>query len=141
MELLNLILDFLVLILPVGSLLVFGVMKASEHLQPIELPVSGGGDLSQTCWLGHTIITKPRKLIELAKKVNAEYFNDNDGSDKSNFDFIFLNSEGNVFTVYDWKEYRPLDLDENVEFHIGAHNNENASQGVIDLNKALDQLN
>jgi hypothetical protein len=28
---------------------------------------------------------------------------------------------GGVFTIYDWKEYRPLDLDEVIEFHIGGH--------------------
>lgn len=28
------------------------------------------------------------------------------------------------FTIYDWKEYRDLDLDETIEFHIGARNRE-----------------
>ena len=30
--------------------------------------------------------------------------------------------EGDIFTVYDWKEYRLIDKDEVIEWHIGAHN-------------------
>jgi hypothetical protein len=47
---------------------------------------------------------------------------ENDGSDKVNFEWIMETSNGDVFTVYDWKEYRSLSENEVVEWHIGGYN-------------------
>jgi len=67
------------------------------------------------------IITTPRKLIELCEELDIEYSDNNTGEDKCNFDFIFYVPEEDLyFTVYDWKEYQPLNLDSSYEFHIGA---------------------
>lgn len=68
------------------------------------------------------IETSPAALIALAERLGAEYEINNDGTDKTNFDFLFETEDGDQFTVYDWKEYRPLELTEIVEFHIGASN-------------------
>ena len=40
--------------------------------------------------------------------------------DKVNFEWNMENDEGDVFTIYDWKEYRTLDLNETIEWHIGS---------------------
>jgi hypothetical protein len=48
-------------------------------------------------------------------------FSDNTGEDKVNFEWDLETDEGNVFTIYDWKEYRKLDLNEQIEWHIGSH--------------------
>ncbi len=45
---------------------------------------------------------------------------DNTGDDKTNFEWDMETSEGEVFTIYDWKEGRRLGLDEKIEWHIGA---------------------
>jgi hypothetical protein len=45
----------------------------------------------------------------------------NDGTDKVNFEWICETKDGDVFTIYDWKEYRKLGLDEIIEWHIGSH--------------------
>ena len=67
------------------------------------------------------IITTPRELIELCKELDIEYYKDNTGEDKTNFDFEFYVPEEDLyFTVYDWKEYQPLRLKRSYEFHIGA---------------------
>ena len=42
------------------------------------------------------------------------------GDDKVNFEWEMETDEGEVFTIYDWKEGRPLRLDEYVVWHIGA---------------------
>ena len=73
-----------------------------------------------TSFSGVTIYATPNELIKLAKKVGADYYDGNTGDDKVNFDFTFETSVGSVFTVYDWKEYRVLDQDLRVEFHIGG---------------------
>ena len=45
---------------------------------------------------------------------------DNTGDDKVNFEWICETEEGDVFTVYDWKEYRPISKTETIEWHIGG---------------------
>jgi len=44
----------------------------------------------------------------------------NDGQDKVNFEWDMETSNGDVFTVYDWKEYRSLSESEDIEWHIGG---------------------
>lgn len=69
-----------------------------------------------------TVLTTPAKLIAVAEAYGSDYDDINNGHGKSNFDFVFKTSTGETFTVYDWKEYRPLDLNELTEFYIGAKN-------------------
>jgi len=73
---------------------------------------------NMTSFHGSTIKTTVRKLIE---KVGQPQYGSNNGEDKTNFDWICETNLGGVFTIYDWKEYRTLDLDEVIEFHIGGH--------------------
>jgi len=63
------------------------------------------------------IITTPQKLIEI---FGEPQYGDNDGSDKTNFDWVCETEDGDVFTIYDWKYNRPLKMDELVDFHIGG---------------------
>lgn len=65
-----------------------------------------------------TINTTVRKLTEVLGK--AQYI-DNTGRDKVNFDWNCETEDGEIFTIYDWKEYRKLNKDEVIEFHIGGH--------------------
>ena len=44
----------------------------------------------------------------------------NDGCGKTNVDFECETENGDVFTIYDWKEYRKLEMDEIIKWHIGA---------------------
>lgn len=76
-------------------------------------------DANGTSFHGTTITTTPRKLIE---RFPNSYHEQNNGEDKTNFDFVLQNGNGDVFTIYDWKEYRPIGLDEQIEFHIGGFN-------------------
>ena len=63
------------------------------------------------------INTTVNKLIKaLGKPMNDQ----NDGKDKINFEWKMELEDGTLFTVYDYKEYRKLDLDELIEFHIGG---------------------
>ena len=89
-------------------------------------------DFKASSYHGVAIHTSPRKLLQLADDLIqrgkagdteiALYYDGNTGEDKTNFDFQFNTSEGYFFTVYDWKEYRPIGLDEAIEFHIGGLN-------------------
>ena len=59
----------------------------------------------------------------------------NYGEDKSNIDYSLETSDGDVFTVYDWKHYRPIGEDEVLDFHIGAYTNHIAFQAKQEMHK------
>lgn len=68
------------------------------------------------------------------------YSEQNDGSDKVNFEWFMETESGEVFTIYDWKEYRPLRETENIEWHVGGHNGSTTSQAVNEIANALNIL-
>jgi len=47
-------------------------------------------------------------------------YDSNNGEYKVNFEWDLETEEGDVFTIYDWKYYRKIDLDEVIEWHIGS---------------------
>jgi hypothetical protein len=87
---------------------------------------------------GTTIHTTPQKLIDLAESNNIPYNEYNDGSDKTNFDFSFQVGEDLQFTVYDWKEYRELNLNREYCFHIGGIDKSSTEEGKDILTKLIE---
>ena len=81
---------------------------------------------SGTSFFGVTFKATPQQLTQLFPN---SFYSQNDGSDKTNFDFVLETEDGNVFTIYDWKEYRPLAKDEIIEWHIGGFNQQTCMQG------------
>lgn len=81
-----------------------------------------------TSYHGITITATPSELIE---KFGEPQWGQNNGRDKVNMEWVlettqFPNewnvSPGAVFTIYDWKYYKPLDMNEEISWHIGAKN-------------------
>ena len=75
---------------------------------------------------GDTVTTTASKLIEVC----YDYADQNTGDDKVNFDFFFKMPNGNRFYVYDWKEYRVINEDEYIEFHIGADSSAESKEAL-----------
>jgi hypothetical protein len=71
-----------------------------------------------TSFHGVVIRATVNQLISAFGEPDMEY---NTGEDKVNFEWNMETYEGEVFTIYDWKEYRPLQRDEYVTWHIGAN--------------------
>lgn len=78
-----------------------------------------------------TVCCTPQQLIDLLGPAQWE---SNSGLDKTNFDWVCETEDGVLFTIYDWKYYRALDLNESVNWHIGG-------QSFISTSKAADALN
>jgi hypothetical protein len=57
----------------------------------------------------------------------------NTGEDKVNVEWICETENGDVVTIYDWKEYRTIGVDEEVEFHLGGYNKQNTLEGKAEL--------
>lgn len=72
---------------------------------------------SGTSFHGHVFRATPQQLIDL---FGPAHYSSNDGEDKTNFDWTMLLGGEVPFTIYDWKEYRKLKMNEKVEWHIGA---------------------
>jgi hypothetical protein len=70
---------------------------------------------------------------ELTKIIGEAQIIGNDGQDKVNFDWTCENSNGDIFTIYDWKEYRSISEDEIIEFHIGGESKSITEQSKEEL--------
>ena len=87
-----------------------------------------------TSFFSDTILTS----IEQLEKINLfPSCEQNDGKDKTNFEFDCETEQGELFTIYDWKEYRPIERDEMIEFHIGAFTKQVSERAKQELTEAL----
>jgi len=82
------------------------------------------------------ITTTVNKLI---KAIGKPYMHNNNGSDKTNFEWKMELEDGTLFTVYDYKEYRKLDLDELIEFHIGGYDVQSTEKALWNIQWALEK--
>lgn len=80
------------------------------------------------------------RVSDLRRILGEPKFENNDGQDKTNFDWTLETESGDVFTVYDWKYYRPLDEEEMVEWHIGGHGGLETKMALGEIADALSNL-
>ena len=92
---------------------------------------------AETTFHGTTIKTS----IERLKKLFPDsYIENNNGEDKINFKFSLELDSGDVFTVYDWKQYHPLQETEEIAFNIGGENVFVTETAKNEINKLIDDL-
>ena len=61
----------------------------------------------------------------------------NTGEDKVNFEWDMETEEGDIFTIYDWKEYRMVDKNEQIEWHIGSFSKLDSITAKEEISKSL----
>jgi hypothetical protein len=91
---------------------------------------------SCTSFFGVTFQATPQQLIDLFPN---SYYCQNDGIDKTNFDFTLETENGDVFTIYDWKYYMPLAMNSMIEWHIGGFNQQSCVQGKKEVLELLNK--
>ena len=84
-----------------------------------------------------TVQCTPQQLIDL---LGPAQWGSNDGRDKTNFDWVCETETGILFTIYDWKEYRVLDMLDQVVWHIGGNSFSNTFEAGKLLNQALEKM-
>ena len=94
---------------------------------------STGGTSFHDTTIGTTVHT-------LRKILGEPTIVDNTGLDKTNYEWEMETSDGDVFTVYDWKEYRSLDEHEIIEFHIGGHSKAVTEQAKNEIYNAYGNI-
>ena len=77
---------------------------------------------------------------DLIQMLGAPQYADNTGEDKVNFDWTCETLKGEVFTIYDWKEYRPISRTELIEWHIGGLNRIVTERALTELTSKLSKL-
>lgn len=77
---------------------------------------------------------------QLRKILGEPLFEDNKGDDKVNFEWELETEDGEVFTVYDWKEYRSISEDEVINWHIGAKHWTVSNRAEEEIKAALSGL-
>ena len=91
-------------------------------------------DTSGTSFHMTTIIASVNELISA---LGEPQYQGNYGNDKVNFEWYCETDEGDVFTIYDWKEYRSISKDEQIMFHIGGMSRSVTEQAKKELVKIL----
>jgi hypothetical protein len=76
-------------------------------------------------------------VATLRKVLGEPGYSANDGQDKVNFDWDMETDKGDIFTVYDWKEYRTLNENEMIEWHIGGHSRSVTEQAKREIREAI----
>jgi len=86
-------------------------------------------ELGGTSFHGVTIRSTRRDLIDAIGEPDCL----GDITDKTQYEWICETDAGDVFTIYDWKEYYSHDEDVEIEWHIGAHSYIVSSQARYEL--------
>jgi len=87
-----------------------------------------------TSFHGVTIRATVNQLISVFGEPSED---SNTGEDKVNFEWEMETEDGEVFTIYDWKEYRMIDVDEYVIWHIGAKDKSTSNTAEDEILKKL----
>jgi len=90
-----------------------------------------------TSFHGDTFKASP---ADLRKILGLPVSENNDGSDKTNFDWVLETEGGEVFTVYDWKYYRPIKEDEVIEWNLGGKSGKVTSEALNEIAGSLNDL-
>ena len=79
------------------------------------------------------LVTTPQHLIDI---LGEPTYNENRGGDKTNMEWV-CECNGKVITIYDWKEYREINMDEPIEWHIGGRNSNDTRMALQELRKLV----
>lgn len=93
---------------------------------------------SGTSFHNTTFEATPSQLLEILGEPESM---NNDGTDKTNFDWTLETETGDVFTVYDWKYYIPLNMDTVYEWNIGGKSKFITEMALDEIKQILNYKN
>ena len=95
---------------------------------------SNPGHVSGTSFFGQDIYCSFNDLVAL---FGMPQYMDNTGENKTNYQWDCELEDGSVFCIYDWKEYRVIADDEDIEWHIAAHSDMKSIDAYCELSRVL----
>jgi hypothetical protein len=84
-------------------------------------------------------VTFKASVQDLTKVFGEPDYEYNTGNDKTNFEWVMETDDEEVFTTYDWKEYRKLDPTEQIEWHIGSHSKSISNTALEEIKLLLNK--
>jgi hypothetical protein len=78
-------------------------------------------------------------INELTRVLGEPSYTGDFSEDKVTVEWVCERKNGDVITIYDWKEYRWIDKNEKIEFHLGGHSQLITFNGKEDLIKLLNK--
>ena len=84
-------------------------------------------------------VTIKTTVNELTRVLGEPSYTGDFSEDKVTVEWICERENGDVITIYDWKEYRSLGKDEKIEFHLGGHSQLITFNGKEDLVELLNK--
>jgi hypothetical protein len=78
-------------------------------------------------------------INELTRVLGEPSYTGDFSEDKVTVEWICERENGDVITIYDWKEYRSIGKDEVIEFHLGGHSQLITFNGKEDLVELLNK--
>lgn len=97
-------------------------------------PLSNRNLIAGTSFFGTTFQASVNQLV---KAIGEPMHEENTGEDKTNFEWDMELEDGTVFSIYDWKEYRSISLDEVIDWHIGGKNGDSTVKALEQLSKLI----
>ena len=86
---------------------------------------------------GVLIITTPNKLKEI---LGSPTLIDNTGENKTNMEYICETRDGILFTIYDYYQNGPLNMEYNYGFHIGGFSKADTEKAKAELELMIDVI-
>ena len=79
-------------------------------------------------------------INDLKKVLGKPLYVDNTGEDQVNYEWEGETESGKVFTVYNWKEYRPLSNTEDRTWYIGGFNFKDPMEAREEILEAIIEI-
>ena len=86
----------------------------------------------------HNVMIKTT-IGELIRVLGEPTYQQNTGKDKVNVEWVCETIDGDVVTIYDWKEYITLSENEEILFHLGGRNLITTLDGKDELLRLLEK--
>ena len=78
-------------------------------------------------------VTITTSINELTRVLGEPSYTGDPIEDKVTVEWVCETEEGEVVTIYDWKEYRSIGKDEKIEFHLGGQRKIHTLNGKEEL--------
>jgi len=85
-----------------------------------------------TSFWGGTILCTKKELVE---NFGNPQSSTDDTWEKVQNNWYLETTQGIVFTIYDWKEYREYQDDEIIEWHVGSFTKDDTLQALLEIYK------
>ena len=100
----------------------------NEFLSESSNPPLIKGNPDGTCYHDVSINATPNQLIQV---IGEPHMCKNDGEGRVNMRWCFeIEKTGITFTIYDWKQNQPLDMDTSYNWHIGGDTENDCLSGL-----------